>query len=64
MRTVKFLVCIFFISLFYGCETAHQVTKETGKVIGEGANVVGGISEGGAEAVQGQVTNEENPYGR
>ncbi len=65
MRFLAVLVAVWLIgSGLWGCETVHEVTKTGGKAIGEGANALGGLSEGGSEAIQGPVTNEENPYGR
>lgn len=49
---------------FIGCETVNKAGNKTGEVIGETMNTVGSVTEGGAEAVQGSVTSEENPFGR
>jgi hypothetical protein len=46
-----------------GCETVKQGGRKSGEIIGEGANIVGSVTEGGADAIQGK-TNEDNPYGR
>ena len=58
------LLSITAISLFTGCEPARTATTETGRVIGETTRVIGGVTDGGAEAVKGKETNEENPFGR
>ena len=47
-----------------GCETIHKAGETTGAVIGEGANALGSVTEGGTEAIQGKTTPEENPYNR
>jgi hypothetical protein len=47
-----------------GCETVHKVGNTAGAVVGETANAVGSVTEGGAGAVQGEVTDAENPYNR
>jgi hypothetical protein len=47
-----------------GCETVHKAGNTTGAAVGETFNAVGSVTEGGAEAVQGKTTSEENPYGR
>ena len=60
----SFLLGIFCICIFTGCETAHKATYKGGEYLGKGANVVGGVAEGGASAVKGPETSEENPYGR
>jgi len=60
-----FLLMTLFLSLsLTGCETMHEGTTAAGSVLGEGAKVVGGVSEGGAEVIHGGETPEENPYGR
>ncbi len=47
-----------------GCETAQKVGNTAGAAVGEGANVIGSVTKGGAEAIQGKTTPEENPYDR
>lgn len=47
-----------------GCETVHKAGETTGAAVGEGANALGSVTEGGAGAIQGKTTPEENPYGR
>ena len=47
-----------------GCETVHKVGNTAGAAVGEGANAIGSVTEGGAGAVQGKTTSEENPSGR
>ncbi|MDP8265369.1 MAG: hypothetical protein P9M07_00305 [Candidatus Aceula meridiana] len=63
MRIFLLLTLISFLS-FTGCETMHKGTKAAGGALGEGAKIVGGVSEGGAEVMRGGETPEENPYGR
>ncbi|MBN2483996.1 MAG: hypothetical protein JXD21_07350 [Candidatus Omnitrophica bacterium] len=64
MYVKSIFFCILATLLLTGCETAQKATTETGRYIGKGANVVGGITAGGAEAVKGEETSEENPYAR
>ena len=59
-RLLLVILCLFAL----GCETAQKATTEAGKVIGKTTNVIGGVADGGAEAVKGTETEEENPYGR
>ena len=47
-----------------GCETVHKAGRTTGAAVGEVTNAIGSVTEGGAEAVQGKTTEEENPYNR
>jgi hypothetical protein len=47
-----------------GCETVHKAGHTAGTAVGKTVNTVGSVTEGGAEAVQGKVTSEENPYDR
>jgi predicted small secreted protein len=47
-----------------GCETVHKVGNTAGAAVGEVTNAVGSVTEGGAEAVQGKTTAQENPYNR
>jgi len=49
---------------FSGCETVNEAGRTTGKVVGEVMNIPGSVTEGGAEAIQGSIKDEENPYGR
>ena len=64
MRVIAALVSLLFLFSIVSCETVHEVSKEGGTYIGKGAAAVGGITEGGAEGYTGEVTEEENPYGR
>ena len=61
MKHIEFVLLVAVVFGFMGCETAEKATTEGGKIIGKTTNVVGGVTQGGAEAVKGQ---EENPYGR
>jgi len=47
-----------------GCETVKKGGRTVGRATGEVMDTVGTVTEGGAEAVQGKVTDKENPYGR
>lgn len=47
-----------------GCETVKKGATATGKVVGEGADVVGGVTEGAAEGYKGEDSTANNPYGR
>lgn len=62
----NFLIVLFMIfsTALAGCETVHKAGETTGAVVGKGANVLGSLTEGGAEAIQGKTTPEENPYNR
>lgn len=64
MKNAAKVLAVLILFAVAGCETVHQGTKQVGSVIGEGANALGGLTEGGAEAVQGEETKAENPYGR
>ena len=61
MKSVNYFVMIACTIFLLGCQTAEKVANEGGQIIGKTTNAVGGITEGGAEAVKG---TEENPYGR
>jgi len=64
LKNYYMLFLILLVFTLIGCETVNEAGRTTGRVIGEGANTVGTITEGGAEAVQGSTTRAENPYGR
>ena len=64
MKKLLPLLCVIFSVALAGCETVHKAGETTGKAVGETANAVGSVTEGGAEAVQGKTTPEENPYNR
>ena len=64
MKNFFFIVCIFLSVAFTGCETVHKAGNATGAAVGEGANALGSVTKGGAEAIQGKTASEENPYGR
>ena len=60
-----FLIVVFVVSVgLSGCETVHKAGNAAGAAVGEGANVIGSVTEGGAGAIQGKTTSEENPYNR
>ena len=60
-----FIICLFLSAVVLsGCETINEAGRTTGRAVGEVANTVGTVTEGGAEAVQGGVSKEENPYNR
>ena len=58
------ILCIFLSVALTGCETVHKAGETAGAVVGKGANTLGSVTEGGAEAIQGKTTPEENPYNR
>lgn len=64
VKNFLFILFIVFSIALTGCETVHKAGETTGKAIGETTNVLGSVTEGGAEAVQGKTTPEENPYDR
>ena len=47
-----------------GCETAKKGTTAAGNVVGKGADVVGGVTEGAAEGYKGKDVTANNPYNR
>ena len=61
-----FIVMIIFIGAvgMTGCETAKKGTTAAGNVVGKGADVVGGVTEGAAEGDKGKDVTANNPYGR
>lgn len=64
MKSIRIIYLFICVMAFIGCETVNKAGNKTGEVIGETMNTVGSVTEGGAEAVQGSVTSEENPFGR
>lgn len=64
MNYFLIILCVVFSVATAGCETVHKAGRATGKAVGETTNALGSVTEGGAEAVQGEVTPEENPYDR
>ena len=64
MKPIKYVLLFGWIVMQFGCAAGEKVATEGGKFIGKTTNAVGGITEGGAEAVKGEETPEENPYGR
>ncbi|MBN1870412.1 MAG: hypothetical protein JW847_07565 [Candidatus Omnitrophica bacterium] len=61
----SFMISFVILSMgLAGCETVHKAGNAVGTAVGATANAVGSVTEGGAEAVQGEVKPEENPYGR
>ncbi|MCK5015052.1 MAG: hypothetical protein KAS66_14675 [Candidatus Omnitrophica bacterium] len=64
MKNLTILFCIILSVALAGCETVHKAGNATGSAVGETFNALGSVTEGGAEAVQGKTTPEENPYGR
>ena len=60
---MKVLAIIFVLSfVLMGCETMREGAQEVGKPIGAGAKVIGGVSEGAADAYGDKET--DNPYNR
>ena len=49
MKTVYFTIALSFIFLV-GCEAARQGAQEVGKPVGGVSKVVGGVTEGAADA--------------
>jgi hypothetical protein len=47
-----------------GCETVKEGTTAAGTVVGQGADAVGGVTEGAAEGYKGKDVTANNPYGR
>ena len=64
MKNYFLILFLLMAVTFTGCETVRKAGNKTGEVIGEGANTLGTVTEGGAEAIQGKTTSEENPYDR
>ncbi|MCR4336810.1 MAG: hypothetical protein NUV91_03290 [Candidatus Omnitrophica bacterium] len=50
--------------LITGCETVKKGTTTAGKAVGQGADAVGGITEGAAEGYKSKDATADNPYGR
>ncbi|MCK5180158.1 MAG: hypothetical protein KAR32_11570 [Candidatus Omnitrophica bacterium] len=64
VRNFLIVLFIIFSTVLAGCETVHKAGETTGAVVGEGASALGSVTKGGAEAIQGKTTPEENPYNR
>lgn len=64
MKSIRFIYLFIVVLAFSGCETVNEAGRTTGKVVGEVMNIPGSVTEGGAEAIQGSIKDEENPYGR
>jgi len=60
MRILAMLLVLSFVLM--GCETVHEGAKTVGKPIGEGAKVVGSVSDGALETYGDKET--DNPYNR
>jgi hypothetical protein len=58
--TFAMLLCVSFLCV--GCETAHKGAKEVGKPIGGTFKVLGGVTEGAADAYADDEGS--NPYNR
>ena len=61
MRIILF-ACLFISFFSFGCETARQGAQEAGKPIGGTFKVLGGVSEGAADAYG--DSGSANPYNR
>ena len=61
-----FIIMVMFIGYvsIVGCETAKKGTTAAGNVVGKGADVVGGVTEGAADGYKGKDVTADNPYGR
>ena len=64
MRTLIIVLTLLTAVCSYGCETMKQGTTAAGNVVGKGADVVGGVTEGAAEGYKGKDVTANNPYGR
>jgi hypothetical protein len=64
MRSYLMVLLLLTITTFSGCETMKQGTTAAGTVIGQGADVIGGVAEGAAEGYTGKDVTADNPYGR
>ena len=53
-----------FLITLTGCETVKAGGRQVRGVVGETANTVGPVTEGGAQAIQGKEKPQDNPYGR
>ena len=62
----SFIIMVMFIGAIgmAGCETVKEGTTAAGTVVGKGADVIGGVSEGAAEGYKGKDVTADNPYGR
>ncbi|MFH1359832.1 MAG: hypothetical protein ABIJ41_02210 [Candidatus Omnitrophota bacterium] len=61
---MRILLGIILLLTLLGCETVHEGAKAGGNVVGKTVDTFGGVTEGAAEAMQGETTAEDNPYGR
>lgn len=61
-----FFVMILFTGIVYivGCETVKKGTTAAGTVVGQGADTIGGVTEGAAGGYKGKDATANNPYGR
>jgi hypothetical protein len=64
VKNIFLMAAVLFSFVLMGCETVNKAGNAAGAVVGETANTVGSVTEGGAGAVQGEVTPEENPFNR
>ena len=64
MKSLLIILTLVASSTFLGCETAKKGTTAGGKVIGQGADVIGGATEGAADGYKGKDVTSNNPYGR
>lgn len=62
---IRFIFGVFLlITNLSACETMKEGTQAAGNVVGKGADVVGGVTEGAAEGYKGKDVTANNPYNR
>ena len=64
MKSLLIILTLVASTSFLGCETVKQGTTAGGKVVGQGADVIGGVTEGAADGYRGKDVTANNPYGR
>ena len=64
MKTVFVVLALMLTVCLWGCETAKKGTTAAGEVVGKGADVVGGVTEGAADGYKGKDVTANNPYNR
>ncbi|HOW35189.1 MAG TPA: hypothetical protein PL155_02060 [Candidatus Omnitrophota bacterium] len=64
MRLSFVMIILAGIICVAGCETVKKGTTAAGTVVGQGADTIGGVTEGAAEGYKGKDATADNPYGR
>jgi hypothetical protein len=64
VKTKFFIGLILLTISLSACETMKKGTTAAGSVVGKGADVVGGVTEGAADGYVGKDVTADNPYNR